>query len=186
MLEHIPATSFRTQAWANGHGQTSELAAGPDRAHWNWRISLARVERDSAFSTLPGVRRELAPLDGGIDLHFDDGEQLGARRLEILRFDGGRASSCHLPDGPGRVLNLMLRDHVEGELIVRPLLDSMVLPPSSNHTWFILVVAGSCRLTASGELLDLATGEAAWVRLPAKSRTLIEGGGELALIRLHS
>jgi len=185
-LERIPATSFRTQAWANGNGQTRELAAGPDPAHWDWRISLARVERDGAFSVLPGVHRQLAPLDGAIDLHFDDGGQLGAQRLEVLRFDGGRASTCHLPDGPQRVLNLMLRGHAEGELMVRPLLDSMVLLPSRGHAWFILVVAGSCRLMASDEQLDMATGDAARVRLPADSRALIEGGGELALIRLHS
>lgn len=185
ILERVCADSFRPQAWPNGKGRTCELAAGPDREHWRWRVSVAHLEHDGAFSVLPGVRRQLAPLDGAIDLHVDDHGPLTAQRLQVLHFDGARPSSCRLPDGPGRALNLMLRDNAEGELILRPLLDSMVLLPSRGHVWFIIVVAGSCRLTANREQLDLATGDAAWIRLPAKTRTLIEGGGELALVRVQ-
>ncbi|HET7269062.1 MAG TPA: HutD family protein [Oleiagrimonas sp.] len=185
MIERIPADSFRSQAWANGDGRTRELAAGPDREHWRWRISIADVERDAAFSVLPGVHRQLAPLDGAIDLHFDDNDRLSAQRLEVLHFDGARECRCHLPDGPGRAINLMLREHTEGALMLRPLLDSMILLPSQGHVWFIVVVAGSCRLTADTEQLELATGDAAWIRIRAQSRALIEGGGELALIRLQ-
>ncbi len=184
MLESIPTSDFRSQAWANGHGRTTELAAGPDRAQWHWRISMAQVERDGAFSVLPGVQRQLAPLDGSLELHFDDGEVLSAQRLQVLAFDGGRHTRCRLPDGPGRDINLMLRDGAEGRLIVRPLLGSMVLLPSAACRWFVFVVGGACHVTTGSAHVDLATGEAVWVQPAPGTRAHMDGAGEVALVQL--
>lgn len=181
-----PVTGFRQQAWANGGGRTTELAAGPDREHWRWRISMAHIDADGAFSVLPGVRRQLAPLDGGLELHFDDGERLTAQRLEVLHFDGGREITCHLLEGPGRDFNLMLREGAEGALVLRPLIDSMVILPNRNSRWLVFVVSGSCHLSAPDEHLDLDTGAAAWVQPLIGTRVLIEGAGELALVRLDN
>lgn len=187
MLEPVPDTDFHRQPWANGTGQTTELAAGPDRTHWRWRISMAQIDADGAFSILPGVRRQLAPLDGALELHVDDAAPMTARRLQVLHFDGGRPSTCHLPDGPGRDFNLMLRDGAEGTLILRPLLDSMVLLSTPGSRWFVYMLAGSCHLSAGmEEQLDLGMDEAAWVQPPTGTRALIEGGGEIALVRLDT
>lgn len=186
MLESVFATDFRQQPWANGLGQTTELAAGPDREHWRWRISIARVATDSAFSVLPGVRRQLAPLDATLEMHFEDGEVLAARRLQVLQFDGGRAARCQLPDGPGRDFNLMLRDGARGRLITRPLLDSMVLLPTGARRWFVYMLAGACRASIEANRLELDTDEAAWIRPPAGARAILEGAGELALVELDT
>ncbi|HEX7340664.1 MAG TPA: HutD family protein [Rhodanobacteraceae bacterium] len=184
MLESVPSSSFRQQTWANGSGQTTELAAGPQRDAWQWRISMARVDTDGAFSVLPGVRRQLAPLDGSLELHFDDDTTRIVRRLEVVHFDGARGIDCHLPDGAGRDFNLMLRDGADGTLMLRPLLGSMVLLPQPGSRWFIYVVAGACHLGAGTEQLDLDMGDAAWVQPSVSTRALIEGGGEIALVRL--
>lgn len=184
MLEPVPATDFIQQPWANGNGQTTELAAGPDRTRWRWRISMARVATDGAFSVLPGVRRQLAPLDAPLELQFDDGEVLPARRLQVLQFDGGRSVRCRLPDGPGRDFNLMLRDGAEGRLIVRPLLGSMVLLPAGTRRWFVYVLAGACRAGIGSDALELDTDEAAWIQPPPGQRAILEGAGEVAIVQL--
>ncbi|HEX7339052.1 MAG TPA: HutD family protein [Rhodanobacteraceae bacterium] len=184
VLQPVDSTSFRAQAWANGGGTTTELAAGPDRDHWDWRISLAQVDGDGPFSSLPGVRRQIAPLDGRLQLQFADAGTRIVHRLEVLTFDGGQPVDCHLLDGPGRDLNLMLRNGAEGTLVLRPLVGSMVLLPQAGWRWFAYMIGGHCQLDAGAQLLSLATGEAAWVEPEAGRRVLVEGGGELALVKL--
>lgn len=184
MLQAVCPSQFHEQPWANGGGQTMELAAGPERDHWQWRISVARIDIDGPFSVLPGVRRQLAPLDGRLELHFDDDERLHAKRLQVMHFDGGRALACHSPDGPGRDFNLMLRDDVDGDLVVRPLLGSMVCLPRVDTRWFAYMLSGQAEVSAGSEQLLLETGHAAWIQPRPGTRALIDGGGEIALVRL--
>jgi environmental stress-induced protein Ves len=183
-LHAVPAASFREQPWANGGGSTIELAAGPDPQRWQWRISLARIEQPGAFSAFAGVRRQLAPLDGRLVLDFADGRQMAARRLQVLHFDGDPPPSCRLPDGPGRDFNLMLRDGVDGEMLLRPLLGRMLLLPQPATRWFVYLLAGSATLVANDERLDVAAGNAAWVCPAEETRVAIDGAGEIALVRL--
>jgi environmental stress-induced protein Ves len=183
-LQPVPVAEFREQPWANGHGRTAELAAGPDRENWRWRLSLATVDGDGAFSILPGVRRLLAPLDGDMELTFEDASTLKARRLQVIAFDGARACTCHLPDGTGRDFNLMLRDGADGELILRPLVGSMIWLPRPGMRWFAYLLAGHAHLSAGREHLPLETGHAAWIEPPTGTRILLEGAGEIALVRL--
>ena len=185
-LQAVPASAFREQPWANGGGSTTELAAGPDPQHWQWRISLARIESAGAFSAFPGVRRHLAPLDGSLQLDVPDGRSMTARRLQVLHFDGDPPPSCRLPDGPGRDFNLMLRDDADGELLLRPLLGSMVLLPRPATRWFVYLLAGHATLAADDATLALAAGAAAWASPAPGSRVVIDGGGEIALVRLSA
>lgn len=185
LLQPIAQAEFLEQAWANGNGRTTELAAGPDRESWQWRISMARIDADGDFSVLPGVRRQLAPLDGGIELHFDDGQTLAARRLQVIDFNGSDKASCRLVDGPGRDINLMLREGVAGQLIVRPLVGAMLLPQSASTRWFVLVLAGQIELRAGEERLQLGHGQAAWLYPGTAANAHLDGGGEIALVRLQ-
>lgn len=55
----------RRQPWANGEGVTAEIATGPDGADpFDWRMSLADVERSSDFSAFPGIDRIITLVDG--------------------------------------------------------------------------------------------------------------------------
>ena len=56
-LELVVADRVAPQLWRNGGGQTRELAAAPAGEQWHWRISLAEVRQDGAFSAYPGVTR---------------------------------------------------------------------------------------------------------------------------------
>src|SRR5471032_2321477 len=79
--------------WKNGGGVTRELAAFPPHSNFAdfiWRVSVADVHADGAFSTFPGIDRQIALLEGaGLTLRFDDradghpderaGERVGER-----------------------------------------------------------------------------------------------------------
>ena len=67
---------FRRMPWKNGAGRTAEIAAwSPDTgdAGFAWRVSIAEIERDAAFSAWRGVDRTFVLLDGdGVVLAIDD------------------------------------------------------------------------------------------------------------------
>ena len=185
ILTAVPAPSLRDEPWANGAGRTTVLEAGPDPLDWCWRFSVATIDRPCAFSTLPGVRRWMAPLDGGIELFFPDGRILRAPRLGVLEFAGEPAPNCSLPDGPTRDFNVMLRAGWTARLLARPLVGTMVLLPEPAVRWFMHVVAGGARVVADGESLDIAQGRSAWVDAAgAQGRIVLDGAGEVLLARI--
>jgi hypothetical protein len=74
----VVAADCPPQAWANGGGTTRDLALEPrspgtraDGPAFDWRLSLADIDRDGAFSRLPGVDRVFAPVEGAVVLAFD-------------------------------------------------------------------------------------------------------------------
>ena len=59
-LRPLPAHEYRRERWRNGHGWTREVLRMPEAAEdWDWRLSIAEIERDAPFSAFPGVEREL-------------------------------------------------------------------------------------------------------------------------------
>jgi len=181
-FHRVPAESLRAEPWANGAGTTMVLASGPDSSAWQWRLSIAQIDRDTDFSALPSVRRQFAALDASLALRFADNER-HALRLAVIRFDGADAPHARLTDGPTRAFNLMLRDGAEGELIARPLNGAMLLPPSAGAHWFLYLLAGHAELRSGGESLAMTQGESVWIEAAGTLR--IEGGGEVVLARIE-
>ena len=71
--------------WRNGGGTTQEVACNPggSSAAFDWRLSLADVGQDGAFSAFTGYQRILTVLEGrGIELTVDGRRQgaIGAAR----------------------------------------------------------------------------------------------------------
>lgn len=68
----IRAAGQRQMAWKNGGGTTTEIALSPVGAaiaDFDWRVSMARIDVDGAFSEFPGIERTLSILAGdGITL----------------------------------------------------------------------------------------------------------------------
>lgn len=107
--------------WLNSGGQTRELltwhdlgpAAGPagGPTHgWTLRVSVATIDRDGPFSTLPGVQRRLVRLAGGTLALAWPGRPPQPAAGVPLAFDGGTPPVALLgPEGPCRVLNFMVR-----------------------------------------------------------------------------
>lgn len=148
MSGHVWRAADRpAEPWRNGGGVTREVArypAEPDRlADFDWRVSLAEVERDGPFSAFADVDRVIVLVDGAAMTLTVDGVRHQLRRHQPFAFDGGRPTSVHLPAGPTRDLNVMTArgrfratvDVLEvgpgGPVVVRPG-DPLLLVPLSG------------------------------------------------------
>ena len=184
----IPANEYRRMRWRNGAGWTREIHAEPSADDWDWRLSIAEIERDAPFSPFPGVDRELVLLSGnGLRLRFGEGE---AHELlpphQRLRFAGERAVVGELLDGRTEDFNLMWRrDAVRAELWHRPLVGAMVVFIDPGSTWALHLLAGRARIDGERPSGWLAQGDTALLTAgDARMRYPIDGGGEALLIRI--
>ena len=98
------------QPWRNGGGLTHEMAAWPDAINWIWRVSVARIERNGAFSSFDGVQRWFAVLTGqGVELIWPTYRKVLTPQTPPLQFAGTPACHAHLIAGPTLDFNLMTR-----------------------------------------------------------------------------
>ncbi len=113
--ERLALAAIAAQPWKNGAGLTRELAVEPRGAgatDFDWRISIAEVDRDAPFSAFPGVDRcitllsgagmRLASIDGSIDHRLD-------RVHAPFTFSGDLALDATLLGGACSDFNVMTR-----------------------------------------------------------------------------
>lgn len=97
-----------TMPWLGGGGITHELARFPPTGDFDWRLSVAEVERDGAFSQLFDIDRVIVLCSAGrMILQGSNTHEL--QRFSPYSFDGGDAINCTVPDGPTRDFNVMTR-----------------------------------------------------------------------------
>ena len=185
----IPANEYRRIRWRNGQGWTREIHAEGTAEDWSWRLSIAEIEHDAAFSLFPGVDRELMLLSGdGLRLRFDDGECVElSPPHDRHRFAGERALTGELVDGTTHDFNLMWRrGRVQAETWHRPLVGPMVIFAEPGSTWVVHLIAGQARFDATSGLPGLAAGDTAVLEAgDDRRRYVLDGGGEALLIRLE-
>lgn len=194
-LQLIPAHEYRRERWRNGFGWTREILRSPDTGTdtgdgWDWRMSIAEIERDGPFSLFPGVERELVLLHGqGVRLRFDDGE---IREVQPphgrVSFAGERIASGELIDGPTHDFNLMWRrDRIDAELWHRPLVGSMVLFAEPGEQWAVHVLSGHAQASDGSEQTAAAMGDTLlFSAATTRARFALDGGGEALVIRLRT
>ncbi|MFT4102352.1 MAG: HutD family protein [Burkholderiaceae bacterium] len=109
------------QPWRNGRGLTREiLVRAASDGGWDWRVSVADIDKDGAFSTFDGVDRAAALLRGpglvlagdarSADVVFD---RIGA----VRRFAGETALRARLHGAPARLFNVMTRRGAAAECL---------------------------------------------------------------------
>jgi environmental stress-induced protein Ves len=186
----IAANEYQRVRWRNGLGWTREIARFPDTGDWDWRLSIAEIERDAEFSAFPGIERELVLLSGnGVRLVFDDGE---THELlpphDRLRFAGERKLRGELLDGTTHDFNLMWRrERLDAQLWHRPLVGTMVLFVDACETWAVHLLAGEARFADASGLGRLDAGDTAILRAGGERvRHVLDGAGEALLVRLQS
>jgi hypothetical protein len=180
---------YQRMRWENGGGWTSELARGGDEGAFDWRISIAEIESDGAFSTFSGCDRQIALLDGaGMEIEFTEAATIRLdRRLHFVAFAGEWHAHGRLLGGPVRDFNVIVRRNTfRAEVLYRPLVGPMVFLPDAPTTWFVYLVGGRAELKDvpgmeldAGDSLLLEPGDG------ARNRVL-SGGGEVVLVKLTS
>lgn len=83
-LHRFRRCELAPQPWKNGGGSTQEIVCWPvgsELADFDWRISIAHIDRSGPFSTFSGVDRVITLLDGaGVELR--SAESQIAHRLD--------------------------------------------------------------------------------------------------------
>lgn len=154
----ISVDAVPPRPWRNGGGITRELLVSPDADRWQWRVSVADIERDGPFSAWPGVQRWFAVLEGaGVSLTIDGAAHFVTASGEALLFDGVAITACHLLDGPTRDLNLMLRG-ARGAL--EKVVDAQAWRPAASQCGLFAAAAGRCR--ADDAEFDVAARSLLW------------------------
>jgi len=99
--------------WKNSGGTTREIATGgadSNTQEWGWRVSIAAVERDGAYSEFPGVDRLTTIVVGnGSDLFHPDGSTIALNPLQPTLIPSDVALWGFLRDEPILNLNVMTR-----------------------------------------------------------------------------
>ena len=186
----IPANDYQRVRWKNGLGWTREITRVPDHENWDWRLSIAEIERDADFSAFPGIERELVLLSGnGVRLVFDDGEtHTLLPPHDQLRFAGERKVRGELVDGTTHDFNLMWRrERLDAQLLRRPLVGPMLLFAEPGTTWAVHLLSGNAEFVDGSGLPMLAAGDSAVREAGAgRLRHVLEGGGEWLLAKLET
>lgn len=109
----IPFAGLSPVPWKNGGGSTTEIAIGPPDSgfeDFDWRVSLATIEKDGAFSSFPGVDRTLALVEGhGMLLEIDGEPTLVTDTEPVVAFDGSSQVIAKLSRGASTDFNAMTR-----------------------------------------------------------------------------
>lgn len=103
---------LEAKPWKNGGGSTRDVAASPEGAtlaDFDWRVSVAEVEQDGPFSAFPDVDRVIMLLEGSEMVLTVNGATYTLGRLDMLAFAGEDDTTCRVPAGATRDLNLMTR-----------------------------------------------------------------------------
>lgn len=189
-LSLLRASDYQRVRWKNDGGWTTEIARNPADAagDFRWRVSIAEIESDGPFSLFPGVDRDLLLLSGnGMELDIDDAAPLRlSERFQRARFAGEAQVGCRLLAGPTRDFNVMARrDVVRADVVARPLVGSMVIFPETGVEWLVHVFAGDAHARSAESEVELPAGSSLRVDLrePGGARVVLEGSGELVLVK---
>jgi environmental stress-induced protein Ves len=114
-VHRFDIASLAATPWKNGGGVTREIVCSPAGAgmeRFDWRVSVATIDRPGPFSAFDGVDRVIMLLDGaGVRLRSRDGRI--DHRLDVphapFAFDGGVPLDGELLGGPSTDFNVMSR-----------------------------------------------------------------------------
>ena len=152
--------------WKNGGGATREIAcwpAGTGLDSFDWRISVATIAADGAFSVFAGIDRSITLLSGdGVLLHGEHGTHRLDQPLVPFAFAGETPIRATLLGGASEDFNVMTRrGRCRADVKVwRYAVDGPSTPP---HAALLLAVQGDWRCAVAGDASTLLTpGSGLW------------------------
>ena len=140
--------------WKNGGGATREIACWPPGTgldSFDWRISVATIAADGAFSVFAGIDRSITLLSGdGVLLHGEHGTHRLDQPLVPFAFAGETPIRATLLGGASEDFNVMTRrGRCRAEVKVwRHEVDWPSTPP---HAALLLAVQGDWRCAVAGD-----------------------------------
>lgn len=147
MARVVRSEEVAPQAWAAG-GTTRELLVADDGS---WRVGLAEVVADGPLPAVPGRRRLLTVVEGpvlGLDV---DGKTLVLEPHRPFACPGDAAAVASVPEGPVRVLDVVVDPAVTPYVTVLELGRTTVLPLAADQAAF--VVKGGSAEAGAGSLV---------------------------------
>lgn len=169
--------------WRNGGGVTRELAAWPSGADWNWRMSVAEVERSGPFSQFDGIERWFAVVSGaGVELENGVQKHRVLAGGPPLQFDGAAATNCSLIAGSTRDFNLMVRQSRASSRMARVgdgVDMRLVASPSSPKTLAVYAIGGAAKIRLDGEPFLVPEASLAWRRVTSAALFNVSGSEAL-------
>lgn len=174
--------------WKNGLGVTTQLAIHPDDATadaFEWRVSIAQVERSTRFSVFEGIERSLAVLQGELTL-------IRANALPVklspdsvpVRFLGDVAAEGHVESGPVLDLNVMTqRARWRASLRRMRLRGGAALPMNAHRC--LCVLEEHARVYVAEEGISLGLFDLVRVSMPTDLRVVSAQGLDAYVIDLE-
>ena len=108
--------------WGQAQGKVREIASGkldadgalvPETSNdWDWRLSVASIEKSGDFTPYDGFDRTLTVIAGELLELTIDGTKHAVELYRPLKFAGGSATNAALPTGDVLALNLITRTGV--------------------------------------------------------------------------
>ena len=186
----LPSFEYRRERWQNNRGWTREILRA-DGENWAWRCSIAEIDQDGAFSRFPGRQRLMVLLRGeGLTLQPGGGDPIALEPPHgRATYAGDSEVNAQLKDGPCRALNLIWDPlRCEAELLHRPLVGPMVFFAEAQVFWLIHVLSGRAidRQRHDGRLAEVGDTLLLTADNDHGGRFLLDGGGELLLLRLRA
>jgi hypothetical protein len=147
--------------WKNGGGLTREILKSPeDAAEFDWRLSLATIERPGPFSSFEGYDRTLVLVRGaGVELDFGAHGRATLRAPgQLAAFDGAWATSSTLIDGPSSDLNLITsQTRVAAQTRMLRVATPQILQTAGWEETLICCITGAARIeNAAGDIATVS------------------------------
>lgn len=152
--------------WKNGGGATREIACWPPGTgldSFDWRISVATIAADGAFSVFAGIDRSITLLSGdGVLLHGEHGTHRLDQPLVPFAFAGETPIRATLLGGASEDFNVMTR-RGRCRADVKVWRQAADWPSEPPHAALLLAVQGDWRCALAGDAPTLLTpGSGLW------------------------
>lgn len=109
-MRRLSYSGYAEMRWKNGQGITREVCRFPASENYDWRISIATIREDGAFSRFSGYLRNISVLEGeGMFLTVDDQRSALIPLFQAMDFNGDSAVFCEVVGGPLLDFNVIYR-----------------------------------------------------------------------------
>ncbi|MEU6822403.1 HutD family protein [Streptomyces atriruber] len=176
-------SAYRSVPWKNGGGITREVADGAD-----WRVSVADVDGDGAFSAFPGLDRVITPVEGEGMVLTVDGTACPVGPLSPFAFPGDATTDCRLTAGAVRNLNVMTRrGRATAQVEIVTVTSAQEAEAACGAGEIVLVMAVTEGISVAGaDGRETSLGRLDCVRRDGPGTSTVRGEGSVARIRITS